>query len=153
MRQQMARIKSPAPAVGAKITQSEWEVMRVLWDANKPLPAAEVAARLDGKANWSSKTVRSFLNRLVQKQSIKVVKRGLAGYELIHYIPLIDESSALQTKQETFAQKFFGGTVQSMLAGCIQSGEISTEELLKLRALIDEQVIDQQVQEQKGGAP
>ena len=145
----MSKKKPSAPSSGAKITQSEWEVMRVLWDANTPLPAAEVATRLEGKASWSPKTVRSFLNRLVQKQSIEAVKRGLAGYELIHYIPLINESSALQAKQETFAQKFFGGTVQSMLAGCIQSGEISTEELLQLREMIDKQVDDQK--KQKGG--
>ena len=122
--------------------------MRVLWDASVPLPAAEVIARLDGKAEWSPKTIQSFLNRLVQKQSVKVVKKGLPDYELIHYAPLIDESSALQAKQETFAQKFFGGTVHSMLAGCIQSGEISTEELLQLR-----EMIDRQVQEQKGDKP
>ena len=136
---------------GAKITQAEWEVMRVLWDANAPLPAAEVAtrleaARLEGGANWSSKTVRTFLNRLVQKQSVKTVKKGLPDYELIHYEPLIDESSAVQAKQETYVKKFFGGTVQSMLAGCIQSGDISTEELLQLR-----EMIDKQVHEQKGG--
>jgi BlaI family penicillinase repressor len=143
----MPKKKASAPAVGAKITQAEWEVMRILWDANKPLPAAEVAARLEGK--WSPKTVRSFLNRLVQKQSLKAVKQGFSSYELIHYVPLIDEVSALRVKQETFAQKFFGGTVQSMLAGCIQSGEISTEELLQLRAMIDRQVDDQK--KQKGG--
>ena len=147
----MSKKKPTAPNIGAKITQSEWEVMRVLWDANAPLPAAEIISRLDGKENWSPKTVRSFLNRLVQKQSIEAVKQRFSGYELIHYVPLIDESSALQAKQATFAQKFFGGTVQSMLAGCIQSGEISTKELLQLRALIDEQVIDRQVHERKGG--
>ena len=139
----MTKVKPSAPAIAAKITQSEWEVMRVLWDANAPLPAAEVAARLDGKANWSPKTVRSFLNRLVQKQSIEVVKQGFSGYELIHYVPLIDETVAIQAKQETYIKKFFGGTVQSMLAGCIQSGEISTEELLQLREMIDRQVHEQ----------
>jgi BlaI family penicillinase repressor len=132
--------------VGAKITQAEWEVMRVLWDANAPLPASEVAAQLEEKADWSPKTVRTFLNRLVQKQSAKVVKKGLPGYELIHYVPLIDEPAAVQAKQETYIKNFFGGTVHSMLAGCIQSGEISTEELLQLR-----EMIDRQVQEQKGG--
>jgi hypothetical protein len=35
-----------------------------------------------------------------------------------------------------------------MLAGCIQSGEISLEELQQLR-----EMIDQQVAEQKGGTP
>ena len=136
----MPKKKTSPPAAGAKITQAEWEVMRVLWDANAPLPAAEVANRLEGKSNWKPKTVRTFLNRLVQKQSLKALKRGPAGFELLHYIPLIDEPVALQAKRETFVEKFFGGTVHSMLAGCIQSGEISTEELLQLREMIDQQV-------------
>ena len=140
----MSKNKPPVPATGAKITQAEWEVMRILWDANVPLPAAEISARLEatrlGKPNWKPKTVRSFLNRLVQKQAIQVVKLGLPGYELIHYVPLIDADVAIQAKQETFVEKFFGGTIHSMLAGCIQSGDISTEELLQLREMIDQQV-------------
>jgi len=145
----MPKKKTSAPPAGTKITQSEWEVMRVLWDANVPLPAAEIAARLEGKADWSPRTVRTFLNRLVQRQSVKAIKQKIWGYELLHFVPLIDEATALQAKQETFAQKFFGGTIHSMLVGCIRSGEISTEKLLQLREMIDQQVKEQK--NQKGG--
>jgi BlaI family penicillinase repressor len=141
------RKKMPSSA-GGKITHAEWEVMQILWNAHAPLPASEVAALLADKSNWKPKTVRSFLNRLVQKQAVKTVKLGLPGNELLHYTPLIDEHSARQAKQETFVENFFGGTTHSMLAGCIQSGEISIEELKQLRDMID-----QQVQEQKGGKP
>ena len=140
----MPKRKSADPAVGTKITQSEWEVMQILWDADAPLPAAEVAAALEGKAKWKPKTVRTFLHRLVQKKAVQTVKFGL----LLHYLPLIDRTAALQAKQETFVGRFFGGTIQSMLAGCIQSGEIPIEELKQLR-----EMIDRQVNEQKGGKP
>jgi BlaI family penicillinase repressor len=115
--------------------------MQILWNADTPLPAAAVAAALEGKADWKPKTVRTFLNRLVQKQAVKTVKFGL----LLHYSPLIDRTAALQAKQENFLERFVGGTVRSMLAGCIQSGEISLEELKELREMIDQHV------EQKGG--
>ena len=131
---------------GAKITQAEWEVMRILWDAGEPLPAAEVTAKLESKSDWKPKTVRTFLNRLVQKQAITAIKLGPTGFQRLHYLPLIDEVSTLKAKQETFLGRFFGGTIQSMLAGCIQSGEISTEELQELR-----EMIDQQVKQQEGG--
>ena len=144
----MPKSKKPAHSVGAKITQAEWEVMQILWNANAPLPACDVAALLESKANWKPKTVRTFLNRLVQKQAVKTLKLGLPGNELLHYTPLIDQAVAQQVKQETFVNRFFGGTTHSMLAGCIQSGEISIEELRQLRDMID-----QQVQEQKGGKP
>ena len=134
----MPKKKPLVPAIGTKITQAEWEVMQILWEANNPLPASEVAARLE--THWNPKTVRTFLNRLIQKQAVKAVKRGSPGIELLHYTPLIDRTAALQAKRENFVGRFFGGTVRSMLAGCIQSGEISIEELLQLREMIDRQV-------------
>jgi predicted transcriptional regulator len=100
---------------------------------------------LKEKSKWNPKTVRTFLARLVQKQAVKVQKLGSEGYELLHYTPLFDEVTVLRAKQETFVGQFFGGTVRSMLAGCIQSGEIPVDELLQLRKMID-----QQVKEQKG---
>ena len=135
--------KKPSKETGAKITQAEWEVMQILWNADAPLSAAEVIARLETKANWNPKTVRSFLSRLIQKQAVHTVKRDRAGYELLHYVPLIDRTSALQAKQATFADRFFGGTVHSMLAGCIQSGEISIDELRELREMIDSKIEEQ----------
>ena len=68
--------------------------MQILWIADAPLSAAEVIARLETKANWNPKTVRTFLSRLVQKQTVRTVKKNLAGYELLHYVPLIDRASA-----------------------------------------------------------
>ena len=119
--------------------------MQILWSANAPMPVASIVAILEDLTTWKPKTIRSFLNRLVQKQAVEVVKLGSPGLERLHYIPLIDEDAARQAKQETYVNKFFGGTVHSMLVGCIQSGEISTEELLQLR-----EMIDKQVKEQKG---
>ena len=134
----MPKKKSTAASAGAKITQAEWEVMQILWNANAPLPAGEIAARLEIN-QWNPKTVRTFLNRLVQKQAVKTVKLGQPGFERLHYMPLIGQADALQAKRKTF-RHFIGDTIQSMLAGCIQSGEISLEELQQLRDMIDRQV-------------
>ncbi len=123
-----------------QITPAEWEVMRILWDAGKPLTAAEVTQSLAGVASWKPKTVRTFLNRLVGKNAISATKQMIAGYELLHYQPLLEERAVVRAEQENFLSRFFGGTIQSMLAGCIQSGEIGKEELQQLRDLIDREV-------------
>lgn len=123
-----------------RISESEWEVMRALWDAGQPLTAAEVTQKLDGKADWAPKTVRTFLNRLVKKQAISAQKLGPAGFELLHYAPLVDEQASLLAEQETFLGRFFGGTVQSMLATYIESGNISQDELRQLREMIDREM-------------
>ena len=124
----------------ARISQSEWEVMRVLWDADQPLTAAEVTQRLEGRADWKPKTVRTFLNRLTKKQVISAKKIGPAGFELLHYAPLVDEPTTLHAEQETFLGRFFGGTIQSMLAAYIESGNISQKDLRELREMIDREM-------------
>ena len=124
----------------ARISESEWEVMRILWDAEQPLPAAEVTRLLEGRTDWKPKTVRTFLNRLVKKQAISAEKQGPVGFELLHYAPLVDEPSTLHAEQESFLGRFFGGTIQSMLAAYIESGNISQQDLRELREMIDREM-------------
>jgi len=123
-----------------RISASEWEVMRILWDAEKPLTASEVTQRLEGRAVWKPKTVRTFLNRLAAKQAISAEKIGPPGYELLHYAPLVDEPTTLHAEQETFLGRFFGGTIQSMLAAYIESGKITQQDLRELREMIDREM-------------
>ena len=123
-----------------RITQAEWEVMRILWKAAKPMAATEVMEALKPNSSWQPKTIRTFLNRLVTKKAIRAVKMGPPGQGLLHYEPLVDEATTLRTERETFLGRFFGGTVRSMLTRCIEADEISTEELQELRELIDRQM-------------
>ena len=120
------------------ITQAEWDVMRVLWDSPKPLSASDVIAALEAKSEWKPITVRTFLNRLTKKGALQTSKAGYPGYEVLHYEPTIDESTTLRAQRQSFLARFFGGTIQSLLASCIRAGEISPEELVELRKMIDE---------------
>lgn len=128
-----------------RISPAEWEVMRVLWDAGRPMTAMEVALEMEGKANWQRRTVRTFLNRLVAKNAVSAKKQIVAGMELLHFTPLLQESETLQTEQINLLSRFFGGTVQSMLASCIQQGQLSTDEMKQLREMLDKKI------EQGGG--
>lgn len=53
-----------------KISEAELEVMKVLWDTASPLTANEVIQALEKTNDWSPKTVRTLLNRLVRKKAI-----------------------------------------------------------------------------------
>ncbi len=120
------------------ITHAEWDVMRILWDSPEPLSANDVIAALESKSEWKPVTVRTFLNRLTKKGALQTTKAGYPGYEVLHYAPTIDESTTLRAERQSFLSRFFGGTVHSLLASCIRSGEISREELAELRKIIDE---------------
>ena len=123
-----------------RITPAEWEIMRVLWDAKRPITATEVAIELEGKSHWQRRTVRTFINRLVKKKVVEARKRIVAGLELLHFSPLVCESDTIQAEQENFLDRFFGGTVHSMLSSCIQKGQLSQEEMKQLCELLDREI-------------
>ncbi len=120
-----------------QISPAEWEVMRVLWSADRPLAAAEVREALEEVSPWNIKTVRTFLTRLLAKNVISATRQKVAGYELLHYRPLVSEEETIRIERKNFLARFFGGTVQSMLASCIRSGDVSREELEQIRRLIE----------------
>ena len=95
-----------------KISEAEWEVMRVVW-RRYPIAGAEVIAALS-KTNrdWHPKTVRTLLGRLVKKAALKAEqeKRGNV------YTPLVTERECLATASESFLERFFGGSLKPMLA-------------------------------------
>ena len=57
------------------ISDAEWEVMAVLWTTS-PLTANEVVDRLEGRKTWSPRTVKTLLNRLVNKKALAYETRG-----------------------------------------------------------------------------
>ena len=124
------------------IAQSELEVMRILWDAGRPMTAMEIIQELKKTSLKNPKTVRTFLTRLLKKGAIAAEKQIAAGYELLHYRPLVEEKVIVRNEREYYLSRFFGGTIQSMLASYIQSGDISRQELDDIRSLIEEQYKD-----------
>ena len=120
-----------------QISPSEWEVMRVLWKSERPLAAAEVREALADVSPWSIKTVRTFLTRLVTKNVVAANRQKVAGYELLHYHPLVGEEETIREERQNFLARFFGGTVQSMLASCIRTGDVTREELEQIRKMIE----------------
>ncbi|MBZ6526958.1 CopY/TcrY family copper transport repressor [Aerococcaceae bacterium DSM 111021] len=75
------------------ISDSEWEVMRVLW-ADAPLTSREIIDRVLDILDWKEGTVKSLINRLVKKNNIKKVKTDT----VFKYQPTISEYEANHLK-------------------------------------------------------
>ena len=52
-----------------KISESEWEVMKIIWNKN-PCSANEIIKILEGSTEWKPKTVKSLISRLLNKNVI-----------------------------------------------------------------------------------
>ena len=116
-----------------KISDSEWEVVRILWKLGE-CTATEVCDALAGSFEWSPKTVRTFLARLVQK--------GVASVEMIdginHYTSLVEETTSKQVVGQSFMNRFFSGGLPSMVAHFVNDDQVTLDELAELQKVIDE---------------
>ena len=116
-----------------KISDTEWEVMRVVW-AHHPITAADIIERLrNADASWHPKTARTLLARLVEKGALDYEPRGRAYV----YEPRVTEEECIAAVSGSFLARVFGGALKPMLVHFIEQRKLSAAELQELRALLD----------------
>jgi BlaI family penicillinase repressor len=116
-----------------KIAPAEWEIVEVLWNA-QPLSAAEVIEAVQQGSDWHPKTIRTLLERLVEKGVVSKEKR--AG--CFRYAPCVEREQCVREEGKSFLQRFFGGDVLPMVAHFLDEAEVSKEDLDKLRRMLNE---------------
>ena len=82
-----------------KISDSEWEIMRVIWTLGKS-DAQEVTALLSESKDWKTATVKTLLGRLVKKG---VLRTETQGKKFVYY-PLVSEDATIQKIGQTLAE-------------------------------------------------
>src|SRR5580765_7374856 len=115
-----------------RISETEWEVMRIIW-TQAPCSAGEVIEALSRKdATWHPKTVKAFLSRLVRKKALGFRKEGRAYV----YRPLVEEKDCVDAASESFLERVFGGSLKPMLVHFVERKKLSEEEIRELRRLL-----------------
>lgn len=113
-----------------KISESEAEIMRVVWEHEGPVTYSHIRTVLTGQKGWESPTVNTLVNRLVKKGVLAQEKK-----EVYHYTALISEQEYTQAKTRSFVQKVYGGNVKGLMSALISYGNVSQEDLEELQAL------------------
>ncbi len=107
--------------------------MKVLWSA-PGLAADDVVEALRGKVTWNARTIRTLINRLLQKKALKYVKEG----RKYRYFPAVREEQCIRQERRSFLQRVYGGTVAPMLAAFIEDAELSPADIEELRRMLDQ---------------
>jgi BlaI family transcriptional regulator, penicillinase repressor len=115
------------------ISEAEWEVMNVLWQ-KWPQTANDVITSLQGQKDWKAKTVRTLLDRLVQKGVVHVDKE----HRVYTFHPLYSQDDCQRAEAESFIKRIYGGTVKSMLVQFIEEDSLSEEDIEELKSILDE---------------
>jgi len=115
-----------------KISDAEWEVMKVLWK-KAPCSAQVVIDALAGPQEWTSATIKTMLNRLVGKGAVIYEKNGRAYV----YSPGITEAEGRQTETASFIDRVFDGALSPLLAHFTKQGRrLNSDDIAALEKIL-----------------
>ena len=119
-----------------KITNRELEIMQLLWHADHPVIASEVAAM---KPDLTVNTVQSVLRNLLKHKYIEVAKIVYSGTVLTRsYRPLITEQEFGVNQVIRDFHSFQGLSVSHLVAGLLNE-PVSASEIDELESIIQKQ--------------
>jgi BlaI family penicillinase repressor len=115
-----------------KISESEWEVMKIVWAAPGPISAADIIQQLNKKEKRHPRTVKTLLNRLVNKGALGFSKYGREYL----YIAEASEDACVRAESESFLERVFGGALHPMLVQLVQEKKLSSEQIKELKRIL-----------------
>ena len=116
-----------------KISNAEWEVMKIIW-THPEITSINIIEELKDKVGWKPPTVKSLINRLLNKNVIGFNK---LGNEYL-YFPLISEDKCIKSESQSFINRVFDGSVKSMLLAFVESKEISETDIEELKKILSQ---------------
>ncbi|MEJ8545579.1 BlaI/MecI/CopY family transcriptional regulator [Brevibacillus borstelensis] len=115
-----------------RISESEWEIMKVIWKQN-PITAEQIAAQLPVEIEWSDQTVRTFLNRLLKKKAIRFERSGRSYL----YYPMVSETECVKAESKSFVNRVFGGAAKLMVTNFLEEVDWSEKEIEHLKKILE----------------
>lgn len=115
------------------ITNSELEVMKLLWNKEGPVTSAFIVSTLELKQNWNKSTVLTLITRLVEKGAIRIEGKQSRSF---CYVPVVSEKEYTKDETRHFIQRLYGGRVRKLFAALCEDEELDEEEVEKLRQIL-----------------
>lgn len=110
------------------LQDAELAVLQVLWEAGEPLPLAYILSALHARRGWADSTVKTLLRRLVEKQAVRLEKRGV-------YAAAIAQRDYHGAANRSFLDKLYQGSAKNLVASLVREGRLTAEDVADLTAM------------------
>jgi len=117
----------------SSISDAESQIMRALWERH-PLSAEDILAALPPDAGWQLGTVKTLLNRLLNKGALQAHREGRRYL----YEPLAAREDWEQGESLSLLDRVFGGRLSPLVAHFSAQRKLSPEDAEALRRLLQE---------------
>lgn len=115
-----------------QISDSEFEVMKVIWD-NYPISTNGIVDLVGKNSKWNMRTIHTLIARLEKKGAISHTK----DKRIYVYSPLIKKEDYIHEESMTFLNRFFNGAINKMVMNFIENDMLSQEDLDELKNILN----------------
>ena len=113
-----------------KISDSELEVMKLLWQAGDALPVTEIRETLQRTRGWEATTVKTLVSRLVSKGALRQERRNV-----FYYSPLITEREYNAWATDSLIRRLYNGSARDLVAALVRSEGLTQQDIEELRTM------------------
>ncbi|MFO1501924.1 MAG: BlaI/MecI/CopY family transcriptional regulator [Verrucomicrobiota bacterium] len=119
------------PSTPITLTDAEWAIIQAVWSL-EPCPAPTVQEHLQHDRNWTYSTVRTLMDRMVQKRLLSAERlRNLTLYR-----SAVTREQAQRAELLTARKRAFNGALAPMFQCLLDVGSLSRDELEEVEQLI-----------------
>jgi len=116
-----------------RLSDTEWTVMKIVWHRS-PASARDVLDGVAAETGWAYTTVKTILNRLVEKGALQESKRAHTSF----YEPCITQEQARRSALRSLLERAFDGTLGSLLQHLVAEEKLSKKDRARLAAMLQE---------------
>jgi predicted transcriptional regulator len=114
------------------LAKSEWNLMDALWSRGQGT-ATDLQGDLQETQGWAYSTVKTMLDRLVEKGYVKTRRIG----NVYEYTPKVKRGAAVTRVIDDLTERILEGSVAPFLSRLIERRALSRQEVDELRGLLD----------------
>jgi BlaI family penicillinase repressor len=106
--------------------------MQAVWQRS-PASVRDVLEKIEGRTGWAYTTVKTMLERLVDKGALSVRKRANASL----FVPAVTQQTARRSALRSLVDRAFDGTFGSLLQHLVTEEKLSSKDRVRLAAMLD----------------
>lgn len=116
-----------------KLSDSEFEIMKVLWQRDTPMTSNEILVQLKGKYDWKLAALMTLLARMADKGYVSCDRSTRTNY----YSALVSQKEYQVQESRTLLEKLYDNSAAKMIAQLCKANGISQKEIAELREYLN----------------
>ncbi len=116
-----------------KLSDSEYEIMKILWGQDAPMTSNEILEGLKGRYDWKLAALMTFLARMADKGYVVCDRSTRTNY----YSALVSQREYQVQESRTLLEKLYDNSAAKMIAQLCKTNNISRKEIVELREYLN----------------